>query len=167
LPHQPYQHLTRSNRLRGPWDETKIGRTSGAAGHGRQCCQFSTPQEFGEAPASGHAAAIAEPPHARTNAARIFDRLVGDIESDLGGRDQLTAIERSLVEAYAGAALVLDNLNARLLRGEAIDISEHAQAVSAMVRVAARLGIRRRQRDVTPSLRDYLEAKPDDAEATE
>ena len=36
-----------------------------------------------------------------------------------------------------------------------------------MVRVAARLGIRRRQRDVTPSLRDYLEAKPDDAEATE
>jgi len=103
----------------------------------------------------------------RTNAARIFDRLVGDIESDLGGRDQLTAIERSLVEAYAGAALVLDNLNARLLCGEAIDIGEHAQAVSAMVRVAARLGIRRRQRDVTPSLRDYLEAKPDDAEATE
>jgi len=103
----------------------------------------------------------------RTNAARIFDRLVGDIESDLGGRDQLTAIERSLVEAYAGAALVLDNLNARLLRGEAIDIGEHAQAVSAMVRVAARLGIQPRQRDVTPSLRDYLEAKPDDAEATE
>ena len=97
----------------------------------------------------------------------IFDRLVGDIESDLGGRDQLTAIEWSLVEAYAGAALVLDNLNARLLRGEAIDIGEHAQAVSAMVRVAARLGIRRRQRNVTPSLRDYLEAKPDDAEATE
>jgi hypothetical protein len=26
----------------------------------------------------------------RTNAARTFDRLVSDIESDLGGRDQLT-----------------------------------------------------------------------------
>lgn len=103
----------------------------------------------------------------RTNAARTFDRLVGDIESDLGGHDQLTAIERSLVEAYAGAALMLDNLNASLLRGEAIDIGKHAQAVSAMARIAVQLGVRRRQRDAPPSLRDYLEAKAVDAEAPE
>lgn len=100
----------------------------------------------------------------RTNATRTFDRLVGDIESDLGGHDQLTAIERSLVEAYAGAALMLDNLNARLLHGEAIDIGEHAQAVSTMVRIAARLGIRRCQRDVMPTLVEYLSTKQEAVE---
>jgi len=85
----------------------------------------------------------------RTNAARTFDRLVADIESDLGGRDHLSAIEHSLIEAYAGAALVLDNLNARLLCGEPIDIGQYTQTISSMVRVAARLGIRRRPCDVT------------------
>jgi hypothetical protein len=91
-------------------------------------------------------------PHAldqRSTAARMFGRLVADIESDLGGRDHLSAIEHALVEAYAGAALVLDNLNARLLRGEPIDIGAYAQITSSMVRVATRLGIRRRARDVT------------------
>jgi hypothetical protein len=39
----------------------------------------------------------------RTNAAKVFDRLVSDIEGDLGGHDQLSTIERALVEAFAGA----------------------------------------------------------------
>jgi hypothetical protein len=51
---------------------------------------------------------------------------------------------------------MLDNLNARLLRAEAIDIGEHAQAVSTMMRIAARLGVRHRQRDVMPTLAEYL-----------
>jgi hypothetical protein len=42
----------------------------------------------------------------RTNAARHFDRLVVDIERDLGGRDQLSTIERSLVEAFCGARVI-------------------------------------------------------------
>jgi hypothetical protein len=39
----------------------------------------------------------------RTSAAKAFDRLVADIESDLGGSDRLGAIERALVEGFAGA----------------------------------------------------------------
>ena len=97
----------------------------------------------------------------RTSAAKIFDRIVADIHADLGGRDQLSAIELALVEAFAGAAVTLDNLNTRLLLGEPINLSEHAQAVSAMVRVASRLGLQRRQRDVTPSLRELLQAEAD------
>jgi hypothetical protein len=50
----------------------------------------------------------------RTNAAKLFDRLVADIESDLGGRDQLSTIECALVEGFAGAALTLHDLNTRL-----------------------------------------------------
>jgi hypothetical protein len=37
----------------------------------------------------------------RTGAAKLFDRLVVDIENDLGGREQLSTIERTLVEAHA------------------------------------------------------------------
>jgi hypothetical protein len=85
----------------------------------------------------------------RTNAAKIFDQLVADIEADLGGRDQLSTIERALVEGFAGAALTLNNLNTRLALGQAIDLSQHAQAVSAMVRIASRLGLQTRSRDVT------------------
>lgn len=92
----------------------------------------------------------------RTNAAKFFDRLVRDIENDLGGRDALSTIERTLIEAYVGACVTLHSLNAQLALGQQIDLSQHAQAVTAMVRVASRLGLQRRQRDVTPSLSDYL-----------
>jgi len=46
----------------------------------------------------------------RTSAAKAFDRLVADIESDLGGSDRLSAVERALVEGFAGA-LTLQHLN--------------------------------------------------------
>ena len=73
----------------------------------------------------------------RTAAAKFFDRMVADIEADLAGRDQLSTIEHALIEAFAGACVTLQNLNTRLALGEAIDLSAHAQCVSAMVRVAA------------------------------
>ena len=72
----------------------------------------------------------------RTSAAKAFD--VADIESDLGGSDRLSAIERALLEGFAGcrAAVTLQHLNTQLALGQPIDLSQHAQAVSAMVRVA-------------------------------
>jgi hypothetical protein len=92
----------------------------------------------------------------RANAAKFFDQLATNIENDLGGHDQLSAIERSLVEAFCGAAVTLQNLNTRLALGEAIDVSQHSQCVGAMVRVASRLGLQRRAVDVGPGLGDLL-----------
>ena len=96
----------------------------------------------------------------RTNAAKIFDRLVSDIEADLAGRDKLSAIERQLVEAFAGAAVTLQHLNTQLALGQQIDVSQHAQCVGAMVRVATRLGLSRRARDISPTLSDILRGGP-------
>jgi len=92
----------------------------------------------------------------RTSAAKAFDKLVSDIEADLGGRDQLSTIQLALIEAFAGAAVTLQHLNTRLALGEEIDLGQYAQTVSAMVRVASRLGLQRRARDLTPSLSDLL-----------
>jgi hypothetical protein len=84
----------------------------------------------------------------RTNAAKMFDRLVSEIESDLGGANQLSTIERTLIEAYVGATITLASLNTKLALGQPIDLSQHAQTISAMVRVASRLGLQRRAREV-------------------
>jgi hypothetical protein len=101
----------------------------------------------------------------RSGAAREFDTLVASVEADLGGRDQLSAIERALVEAFASSTIVLNHLSTRLLMGEKIDISEHSSVVGAMVRVASRLGLRRRPREVnTPTLKDIVDEYSEDAE---
>jgi hypothetical protein len=97
----------------------------------------------------------------RTIVAKVFDQLVGAIHADLGGRDRLSAIQLSLVEAFAGATVTLDHINTRLLTGAEIDsatVAMHAQSISAMVRVASRLGVERVARDVGPSLGDVLRA---------
>jgi hypothetical protein len=93
----------------------------------------------------------------RTNAAKAIDRLVGNIEADLGGHDELSAIEVELVEAFAGSAVAMRNLNTRLALGEQIDLGEHSQAISTMLRVASRLGLQRRAKDISgPTLGDLL-----------
>jgi hypothetical protein len=52
----------------------------------------------------------------------------------------------------------LHALNVRLALGQDIDLAQHAQAVSAMVRVATRLGVRRVPREAEP-IGHYLERK--------
>jgi hypothetical protein len=92
----------------------------------------------------------------RSNAAKQFDAIASGIAHDLGGSDRLSTVQRHLVEAFAGAAINVHDLNARLLIGEKVDIVEHSQAISTMVRIAARIGVRRVANDVTPpSVDDY------------
>ena len=83
----------------------------------------------------------------RTNAAKDFDQIVVDIENDLGGQERLSTITRSLVEAFAGARITLNHLNIIAL-GIPVDLAEYSQVVSAMVKIASRLGIHRLAKDV-------------------
>ena len=88
---------------------------------------------------------------------RAFNRLIGEISADLGGRDEISSIEKALVAAFAGATIMLDNLNARIALGETVDPVALGATISSLVRVATRLGIQRRSRDVNP-LADILQA---------
>jgi hypothetical protein len=92
----------------------------------------------------------------RTNAAKLFNQLIADIEIDLGGHDELSTIELQLIEAFAGACVTLQHLNTQLALGQKIDLAQHSSAVGAMVRVASRLGLQRRAKDVGPGLGDLL-----------
>jgi hypothetical protein len=92
----------------------------------------------------------------RTKARKQFDAIASGIASDLGGPDRLSTVQRHLVEAFAGVAMMVNTTNARLLLGEEVDIVEHAQVVSTLTRVASRIGLGRIPRDVTPSLAAYV-----------
>ena len=91
------------------------------------------------------------------SAGRFFDKMVRDIQTDLGGRRQLSRIEGELIRAFAGAATTLQYLNTQVLLGETgeIDLSGYATIASTMLRIGSRLGLRRVPKDVT-SLPDYL-----------
>jgi hypothetical protein len=84
----------------------------------------------------------------RTKARRQLDAIASGIAQDLGGEDRLSVVQKHLVEAFAGAALHVNDLNAKLLLGQDVDIVEHSQVISTLVRIASRIGIDRVPRDV-------------------
>jgi hypothetical protein len=94
----------------------------------------------------------------RSSEAKMFDAISTAIAQDLGGESELSTIQKHLVEAFAGAAIHVNNLTARLLRGDQVDIVAHSQAISTMVRVAQRVGVRRMAKPVE-GLYEELERK--------
>jgi hypothetical protein len=64
--------------------------------------------------------------------------------------------------------VLAEQMEARLARGEQINIQEYSLLVSTIVRVAQRIGIERHAKNITPTLSDYLEDRAtvdEDAEA--
>jgi hypothetical protein len=98
----------------------------------------------------------------RSATARRYKDLVAAISSDQGGAEHLSEGRMQLVRRFAAAACLAENMEAALVRGETINLQEHALLCSTLVRLAQRIGIDRRARNVTPALKDYL---TEDAEA--
>jgi hypothetical protein len=96
----------------------------------------------------------------RPYALRRMNSLIRAIENDLGGRQQVSAIEGKLIEAFAGAAISLDHLNALIAAGHPIDqkfILMFGIAANTLTKVAQRLGTKRVPREVaTPTLNRIL-----------
>jgi hypothetical protein len=99
----------------------------------------------------------------RTNAAKDFDQIVVAIENDLGGHERLSTITRSLVEAFAGARVTLNHLNTSFALGVPVDLAEYSQVVSAMVKIASRLGLQRLAKDITELSLDAYTVRADSA----
>jgi hypothetical protein len=96
----------------------------------------------------------------RTNAAKAFDKLASDIAGDLGGADRLTQLERRLIEGFVGASIMVEAMNCRMVLGEKVDLNDYCQVASTMTRIASRLGLSRRPKDIGSSLGDILKANP-------
>ena len=86
----------------------------------------------------------------RSAIARRFKDITRGILADQGGADQCSECRLQLVRRFAAAAVLAEQMESRLANGEQIDIQEHALLCSTLTRLAQRIGIERRARDVTP-----------------
>jgi hypothetical protein len=92
--------------------------------------------------------------------------------ADLGGI-ALSETRMQLIRRFAACAVLAESLEARLVNGGTIDIAEHSQLSSTLVRLASRIGLDRIPRDVSPAtLSQYMaqrraELDADDAEQDE
>lgn len=86
---------------------------------------------------------------------RYRDLVVRHI-SDLGGRDMLSEAQLSLVRRAAALACELEQMEARMSQGEAVDIDRFGRAASHLRRLYETLGLERKPRDLEPTLEQII-----------
>jgi hypothetical protein len=101
--------------------------------------------------------------------ARRFREIAAAIFVDQGGVDHCSESRKQLIRRFAATAVLAEEQEVRLARGEEVDIAKHALLCSTLVRIAQRTGLHRVSRTIVPSLSEYLDAKasadePEDAE---
>lgn len=100
----------------------------------------------------------------RSVVARRYRDIMSAICTDQGGADRISEARLQLVRRFAAAAVIAEQMEADLANGKQIDVGQHALLVSTLVRVARRIGIDRRAKNISPSLQEYLEAEPAEAD---
>jgi hypothetical protein len=95
----------------------------------------------------------------RTTLGRRYRDIAEQLMADQGGAGQLSEARLQLIRRFAAAACLAEQLESRLVRGEPINLAEHATLCSSLVRLGQRIGVERIAKDVTPSLAEFLAAK--------
>ena len=72
----------------------------------------------------------------RTAAAKLWDNMATSITADLGGEDNLSTIQRTLINAFCAVSIQLTDLNTQALLGKPVSLSELSLAASTLVRLA-------------------------------
>jgi hypothetical protein len=95
----------------------------------------------------------------RSLIARRYRDIASAILVDQGGNDRCSESRKQLIRRFAAAAVLAEQMEAKLANGEAIDVPQHALLCSSLVRLAQRIGLERRSRTVVPSVEEYLRAR--------
>ena len=91
----------------------------------------------------------------RTLAAKRAHALVADLESDLGGPDNVTVAERQIVQHAGVLGAVIEHQEALWLAGDEVDETALLAAINCQRRLLETVGLQRRSRDVTPNIAAY------------
>lgn len=94
----------------------------------------------------------------RSPAARRYHDVMQAVIADMGGVDRCSEARVALVRRFAAACVLAEQLEAKLVNGETIDVGEHALLSSTLTRLVQRIGLGRIPKNITPHLHDYLEA---------
>ena len=95
----------------------------------------------------------------RSIVARRYRDISSAIAVDQGGVDRLSETRLQLIRRFSAAAVLAEQMESALVRGEEIDVERHALLCSTLTRLAQRIGIDRRARTIVPDLKDYLEGR--------
>jgi hypothetical protein len=82
--------------------------------------------------------------------ARRFRDVLVEIISDLGGLDVLSEGQKQLARRAATLCITCERLEGKAAAGEDIDLAQYGMLTDRLGRTFARLGLKRRPRDVTP-----------------
>jgi hypothetical protein len=94
--------------------------------------------------------------------ARFYDKMMRDIETDLGGRRNLSRIQMEWIKGFCGCATRLEYLNYQIMLGEAsdCDVGSYAQLANTMLRLGSKLGLSpRHNKDGKRTFSDLLAAE--------
>jgi hypothetical protein len=100
----------------------------------------------------------------RTRSAALANQLLKDLQSDAGGRENLSAAQRQLIQRAAILGALIEHSEVRWSAGQSIDLASYLAAINTQRRVLVSLGLERRQRDVTPDLSDYINSRAHDGD---
>jgi hypothetical protein len=99
--------------------------------------------------------------------ARRYREITQGMIAEQGGAEKCSEGRQQLIRRFAAAAVLAEQVEAELLRGDPVDIKAYALIASTLVRIAQCIGIDRPATRNTPSLREYLSAKTTEREVTE
>jgi hypothetical protein len=88
----------------------------------------------------------------RSLVARRYRDILSALIGDAGGAEQLSAVGLHLRRRFSATCALADDMEARLVNGEQIDVTQHALLVSSSVRLARQIGVARIPRTVGPTL---------------
>jgi hypothetical protein len=105
----------------------------------------------------------------RSAMVRRFRDVTSQIIADQGGIDRCAESRLQLIRRFATASCIAEEMEAALVRGEKIDIAQHALLCSTLHRLAGRIGINRRAKPILSPLQyaAELDRDPDGDEEVE
>ena len=97
----------------------------------------------------------------RTRAARLFKAALTALISDRGGAEAMSSGELLLARRAAGAGVLCDSIEGRIVAGEDIRadlVNSYLAASNSFRRLVITLGLKRAPKDIT-TLAEYMKAK--------
>ena len=111
--------------------------------------------EKGRSRYSNHHDLLPEIADGRSSAARRFRDLVRSFIADQGGFDRCSEVRIALARRLAAVTVLAETLESKMVNGEPIDTGKLCILASTSVRLAQRLGLERRMREVLPDPLTY------------
>ncbi len=93
----------------------------------------------------------------RSVIARRYRDIMSALLTDQGGASQCSESRTQLIRRFAAASVLAEQMEAKLVNGEQIDLAEHAQLASTLVRLTNHLGLDRVPRDVSPYVSEVID----------